>query len=284
MQCFAIPFKPLGPKMTKTVSCSNTTLLATALTWLYDFVCHSWFWEGVVMYFAHYWIVDVFVLGFGNFFLGRWNFVLELLNRFLLAAELVPEPGIGLAALLTSEASHAGLDWLVECIFHLRDLLLVYPIDTVDRFLGRAPSWGLSYFYSGVMEPSLLFTLFGFFMWRLLSVHYMNDWKRGSAGTNSLIASDLCILEDVALEAEEGGGGETGKQSGVANPQTGVGDNNSDNSNTGARHVDDTLPPRASERPHHGLVADSLFWFFRVLKWILNFVVIGDEAASPRQR
>ena len=26
MQCFAIPFKPLGPKMAKTVSCSNTTL------------------------------------------------------------------------------------------------------------------------------------------------------------------------------------------------------------------------------------------------------------------
>ena len=25
MQCFAIPFKPLGPKMAKTVSCSNTT-------------------------------------------------------------------------------------------------------------------------------------------------------------------------------------------------------------------------------------------------------------------
>ena len=25
MQCFGIPFKPLGPKMTKTVSCSNTT-------------------------------------------------------------------------------------------------------------------------------------------------------------------------------------------------------------------------------------------------------------------
>ena len=25
MQCFGIPFKPLGPKMTKTGSCSNTT-------------------------------------------------------------------------------------------------------------------------------------------------------------------------------------------------------------------------------------------------------------------
>ena len=25
MQCFGIPFKPLGPKMTKTVSCSNTS-------------------------------------------------------------------------------------------------------------------------------------------------------------------------------------------------------------------------------------------------------------------
>ena len=32
MQCFAIPFKPLGPKMTKTVSCSNTTNLRRYLS------------------------------------------------------------------------------------------------------------------------------------------------------------------------------------------------------------------------------------------------------------
>ena len=30
MQCFAIPFKPLGPKMTKTVSCSNTIYRITS--------------------------------------------------------------------------------------------------------------------------------------------------------------------------------------------------------------------------------------------------------------